>query len=150
MSPSDISAWINASFDDVVSKASWGETAFFVNPGLTLPSGAYFATLKEKDGDNDKASALHRPGVFRLNIGAGPKAFEALFGRRPARPAKGGIIQGNWDFTALDHITPHPVYGWMGWIAVLNPSSATMETVFPLIRTAYVRARATVDKRLKN
>jgi hypothetical protein len=38
----------------------------------------------------------------------------------------------------------------MGWVAVLNPSHATMETVFPLIKIAHGRARTIVEKRLRD
>ncbi|MGL4405165.1 MAG: DUF6194 family protein [Notoacmeibacter sp.] len=42
------------------------------------------------------------------------------------------------------------MYGWMGWVAVLNPSTQTMERVYPLIKIAYGRASASVKKRLVN
>jgi hypothetical protein len=54
-------------FPDVVEKASWGERAFFVNPGGVLASGAYFATCKLKDGPNDAASRLDARGAWRFN-----------------------------------------------------------------------------------
>lgn len=134
---------------DVRPKASWGETSFFVNPGNQLKNGAYFATIKDHDGQNDRASDLGRDGVWRLSLGIGPKAFEARFGPRPARPSKGGIIDGPWDFTASDLLTPHPIYGWMGWVAINCPAPATLETLAPLIETAHQRAVSTAKKRLK-
>lgn len=51
---------INA-LDGVVPKSVWGETSYFYNPGLRFDRGAYFATIKERDGDNDRASGLDRP-----------------------------------------------------------------------------------------
>ncbi len=74
---------------------SWGERSYFVNPELKLKRGSYFATVKSKDGENDKASYLNRPGVFRLSIGLTPKKYEEIFGRRSLRPLKGGVIAGN-------------------------------------------------------
>ncbi len=133
---------------EVRPKASWGETAFFVNPAGRLKNGTYFATIKDHDGDNDRASGLSRPGLWRLSLGPGPAAFEARFGPRPARPPKGGIIAGDWDFTARDRVTPHPVYGWMGWFAVNCPSAATMDDLWPLVEAAHDRALGAARKRL--
>jgi hypothetical protein len=53
---------------------------FFYNPDNSLPKGIYFATIKESDGPNDKASNLDREGVFRLSIGIGKKNYQSLFG----------------------------------------------------------------------
>ncbi|MDD9908241.1 MAG: DUF6194 family protein [Ahrensia sp.] len=143
-----ISSWIVETFDHVVAKGAWGETSFFVNPGRALPSGAYFATIKQKDGDNDRASALDREAVYRLNFGPGRRAFEELFGSPPARPGKGKIIEGDYDFKALDVIMPHPIYGWMSWMCVLNPSRRTFELCQPLLYFAHAKASAAAEKRL--
>lgn len=126
---------------------AWGETSLFYNPGHILPRGVYFATVKEKDGDNDRASNLNRPSVFRFNVGTTRLLFEARFGSPPARPAKGQAIQGPWDFTALDRVTPHPVYGWMSWVSVLNPSEDTMNDLDPMVLAAFAKAKAAFDKK---
>ena len=42
-----------------------------------------------------------------------------------------------YDFTALDRMMPHPVYGKMYWVCVLNPSIATFERVQSLLAEAY-------------
>jgi Family of unknown function (DUF6194) len=44
---------------------------------------------------------------------------------------------GLHDFTALDVLMPHPVYGQNHWVCVLNPSNATFEDIKPLIDEAY-------------
>lgn len=131
-----------------VLKRTWGETTAFHNPGGRLPHGTYFATVKERDGPNDRASALDRPGVWRLNLGLPPALFTEAFGPPPARPPKGGRIDGPWDFEALDTPTPHPIYGWMGWVAVLSPSAATLEAIAPWIDAAHAKARAAFERRL--
>ncbi|MEE9428377.1 MAG: DUF6194 family protein [Paracoccaceae bacterium] len=128
---------------------AWGEATLFYNPGHLLARGTYFATVKEKNGDNDRASDLDRPGVFRLNIGADRAHFLELFGPPPPRPGKGQHIEGDWDFTALDRLTPHPIYGWMSWVSVLNPSATTFEKCLPLLDSAHAKAKATFDKRTK-
>lgn len=148
MEESAITRYICDSFSGIVPVAAWGETSFFYNPGHALPRGIYFATLKAKDGANDKASRLDRPGVFRINIGISKPTYRSLFGQPPARPAAGGVVGTGHDFTALDILTPHPVYGWMAWVSVLNPSAATFEQVKPLLAEAYGLAVGKFSKRV--
>jgi hypothetical protein len=136
-------------YADVHPVAAWGETSFFYNPGRVLPRGVYFATLKEADGANDRASALDRDGVYRLNIGISKPTFRALFGVLPTRPAAGGVVQTGHDFTALDTVMPHPVYGWMAWICVLSPSASTFAQLEPLLAEGYGLAVAKFDKRVR-
>ena len=91
----------------------------------------------------DQFSNLNRPSVFRLNIGIGKQTFRSLFGE-PSLPSgrdSAAISSKNssdYDFTALDQIMPHPVYGRMLWVCVLNPSEETFETnVRQLLAEAY-------------
>jgi len=137
MDSSSIAQYITSTFADIHPVAAWGEMSFFYNPGRKLPRGIYFATLKDKDGDNDRASELQRPGVFRLNIGVSKPTYRSLFGPQPARPAAGGVVDTANDFTALDQLLPHPVYGWMSWVSVLNPSASTFNTIKPMLAEAY-------------
>ena len=128
---------------------AWGERSIFYDPGLMLPRGVYFVTVKEKDGENDKASHLDRPGVFRLNVGTTKPLFLERFGPPPSRPGKGGVVDGPWDFTAADTLTPHPVYGWMSWVAVLNPSNETLTNTFELVEAAFGKAKASLEKKVR-
>jgi len=148
MEESAIAGYICDSFPGIVPVAAWGETSFFYNPGRVLPRGVYFATLKAKDGDGDRASNLSRPRVFRLNIGISNATYRSLFGPPPPRPAAGGVVDTGHDFTALDTLSPHPVYGWMAWVSVLNPSPATFESVKPLLAEAHGLAVARFRKRV--
>ena len=147
MTPDEAAARLRA-YPEVRETETWGERAFFVNPGGRLARGAYFATIKTADGPDDRASALSRPGVWRLNFGARRPDCVARFGPPPPRPAKGGTVEGPWDFTALDRPTPHPICGWMGWIAVLTPSPETFAALLPALDGAHARALATAEKRL--
>ena len=148
MTPQEIKQYLLANYKDVIEKTTWGETSFFVNPGRKLPSGTYFATIKECDGPNDKASDLDRENVFRLNIGIGRPMFESVFGTSPGRPGKGGIIEGPWNFTALNTPMPHPVYGWMSWVCVLNPTKDTFEALIPWLDASYEKAHKACLKRI--
>lgn len=123
------------------------ERGFFYNPDGSLPRGIYFATIKEGDGPHDKASQLNRAGVYRLSVGLGKKAYEELFGRRPARPAKGNVIDSEVDFTTLDSLMPHPVYGWMGWVAINKPSKEQLDVVKQLLDISYHKVLTTHTKK---
>lgn len=145
----EIGQFLLARFQGVVCTQSWGEQSYFYNPGQKFSRGAYFATLKFHDGPNDRASRLDREGIYRFNFGLTRDRFAALFGTPPARPAKGEVIVGPWDFAALDILMPHPVYGWMGWVCVLNPSRTTLSRLEPLVGLAHAKARRTLRKRQK-
>ncbi|WP_313527754.1 DUF6194 family protein [Anaerotignum sp.] len=134
-------------FDGTILVNSWGETGVFYNPNNVLKRGVYVLTIKEKDGDNDKGSNLNRDGIYRVNIGLRKPTFKQLFGTLPARPTAGGIVEMDYDFTATDVILPHPVYAWMGWVSVLNPSAETFEKLKPLIQEAYELSTEKFKKR---
>ena len=126
-------------FSGLIEDWNWGERSLFYNPHRQLPKGTYFLTFKERDGANDSASRI-RPGDYRLNVGISKAAFTDRFGAVPARPAAGGIVRTGHDFSQLDRILPHPVYGWMCWIAIVNPTYETFEQIKPLLSGAYERA----------
>jgi hypothetical protein len=137
MSPNDIEEYILKNYEGVIPKQSWGETSFFYNPNNILPNGIYFCTIKEQDGANDKASKLNREGIFRFSLGISKQSFINLFETKPKRPSKGGIIEGNYNFEQLDSLTPHPIYGWMGWICILNPSKEGCNDIKDFIDESY-------------
>jgi hypothetical protein len=116
---------------------AWGETSLFYNPNNLLKRGVYFCTLKNKDGENDQASYLCREGIFRINFGISKKTFVNNFKTIPKRPVKGGVIDGDYNFQATDILTPHPVYGWMSWVSILNPSKKTLKVIEPLFNESY-------------
>lgn len=137
MNAADVIASLQAKFSGLTPKASWGETSLFFNPGGVLPSGVYFGTVKDHDGANDKASQLDRPGVFRVALGLPRNRYEELFGPRPPRPPKGGVVMTGHDFTVTNVVMPHPVYAWMGWVQVLSPSADTFAEMHPLFTASY-------------
>jgi Family of unknown function (DUF6194) len=114
-----------------------GDTFFFYDPQHNLdPTRRLpFATIVTKDyGDFDHASQLHRPEVFRLNIGVSRDTFRALFGHAPGEDSTESAA---YDFAALDRLMPHPVYAPQSFVCVLNPSPETFEAVKPLLADAY-------------
>jgi hypothetical protein len=132
MNETEIIAYITGTFENVEALSANGDTFFMNDPQKMFP----FATLVTSDF-NDNFSDLNRPGVYRLNIGPNKATFVSLFGPLPAKKAEDGPLPG-YDYTALDTLLPHPVYGRMYWISVLNPSRATFENrVKPLLAEAY-------------
>jgi len=79
----------------------------------------------------DNHSDLDRPGVFRLNIGIGKQTFRSMF------PIEEIPTEAGFDFTALDKLTPHPDYGRMYWVCILNPGEENFERVRPMLAEAY-------------
>jgi hypothetical protein len=126
MNEASIRTYIVQTFPDIGVVDSTGGTFFFTDPEQKFP----FVTLATSD-EFDGASGLGRPGVFRLNVGVSKQTFGTLFGA----PASGGVSE--YDYTALDRIMPHPVYGKMYWVCMLNPSAETFETVRGLLAEAY-------------
>jgi hypothetical protein len=46
-------------------------------------------------------------------------------------------VKTGHDFTRLDVVMPHPIYAWMGWAQVLNPSAEAFASVQPLLVDSY-------------
>ncbi len=136
-----VSEYVNSKFTGLNVVDAWGEKSFFYNPDNLLKRGIYFCTIKENNGDNDKASFLDRPDVFRVNFGVSKKTFSSIFGTVPKRPTKGNCIDGAYDFTALDSLTPHPVYGWMAWVSILNPSFHSWSHIEILLEESYQQCK---------
>jgi hypothetical protein len=139
MDEAAITKYITDAFDGLDVVVASGVTFFFYDPGSTLPPDRRlpFATLMTIDDEYDRASDLNRPSVFRLNVGVGSDTYRSLFGPQPAPPGDTRVVDTGHDFSALDQILPHPVYAYMSWICVLNPSEATFEAVRPLLAEAY-------------
>ena len=143
MDQEGIRRFIAGNFDDVdvqiagpndgSPEVAWGDTFFMHRQDRhRFP----FATIVTKDyGDFDNRSNLNREGVFRLNIGVGKKTFDRLF------------PDGEFDYTALDVLMPHPVYAENHFVCVLNPSDATFESLKPLLAEAYGIAAGRVERR---
>jgi hypothetical protein len=122
---------------------SWGDTFFYYAPDGVVPTATQpFATIVTKDYPEDRASRLDRPGVFRLNVAAGREAFVSWTGREPREAA-----DPDADPSAADTVVAHPVYGGLGWLAVVNPGPRTGEAVRELLRTAHGLARSRRERR---
>jgi hypothetical protein len=154
MNESEISQYITETFEGVDVATDSDNSFFFYNPPSNIPPDHRFPFVTLMTNDvNDQFSDLDRPSVFRLNIGISKQTFRSLFGE-PSLPSNkdGTRIEGEntsgFDFTSLDQVMPHPVYGRMYWVCILNPSDKTLETnVRPRLTEAYEMA-VTKYKRL--
>ena len=119
----------------------YGERSLFYNPGRRAPLGVIFASIKEDDGPNDRASNLSRAGVYRLAFQLRPERYVDRFGPPPARPPRGGVVELDCDLSALDRLTPHPVYAWMRWVQILSPSPRQFDALRPRLQEALLSAQ---------
>ena len=147
MNATQLENWILDNYKGVIVKDAYRERSFFYNPDGSLPKGIYFATIKESDGPNDKASNLNRDGIYRLSIGVGKMQYQHLFGEIPKRPAKGNIVELDFDFTITGIVLPHPIYAWLGWVSINNPDNKNLELVKHLLDISYRNALAKFSKK---
>ncbi|MFE6618061.1 DUF6194 family protein [Streptomyces sp. NPDC057740] len=122
---------------------SWGDTFFYYAPDGVVPAATEpFATIVTKDYPGDEASRLGRADTFRLNIAAGKEEFIRWTGHAPREP---GTTET--DPSATDTLMAHPVYGTVGWLAVVNPGPATDAAVRELLRGSCHSARTRHERR---
>ena len=131
------------------TRPSWrgGTRSSTSRPTAVMPQHVQpYGTIVTKDYPDDTASELDARGSL-----AGERA------RRPRElpPAHGGRKHASLT-RARDHrgrptwCCPHPVYGALGWVAVVNPGEETTETVLQLLRDGHRAARARVERRQGN
>ncbi|MEU8520517.1 DUF6194 family protein [Streptomyces sp. NBC_01216] len=115
---------------------AWGDAFFYYAPDGRMPRNVQpYATIVTGDQPGDTASDLDPPDRWRVNIRVDRATFRELTGQEPDAP-------GSHDHAATDIVTPHPVYGTLGWISVVVPGERTMATVTRLLRAAHDAARA--------
>src|SRR5690348_4778444 len=133
MNEHEMSQYITETFECVDVVVGSGDSFFFYNPDKNAqPDHRFmFATIVTSD-INDQFSDLNRPSVFRLNIGISKQAFRSLIGS-PEQSSDNNTTtksdetpNSDYDFTTLDQVMPHPVYGRMYWVCVLNPGDKTL------------------------
>ena len=123
---------------------SWGDSFFYYAPDGVVPKSQPFATIVTKDYPDDQDSRLDRPGAFRVNFAAGTDEFVKWTGQEPRqlKPASYAIDPSN-----ADVVIPHPVYGSLGWLSVVNPGPETESAVRDLLQKAHHLALARYQRR---
>lgn len=133
---------MTASEADDAPEVAWGDSFIFYDPDRDLPADRRFpfATIVTKDyGGFDEASNLNRKGIFRLNVSVDRHKFEELIGYPPTEHADHA---GDFDYTVVDTVIPHPAYARQAWVSILNPGERTSEQARALITEARDRAAA--------
>ncbi|WP_025763570.1 DUF6194 family protein [Dyadobacter tibetensis] len=87
-----------------------------------------FATIITKDNEYDAVSNLNREGFFRLNFCVDKDTIESLFKELPKSKKLEAYMHLGIDFTKEDTLMPHPTYGSMNWVCIVQPSRKTFET----------------------
>ena len=122
---------------------SWGDAFFYYAPDGHVPRAQPFATIVTKDYPDDPITGPGRPDAFRVNIAVGAVEFARLTGHAP------GVDAADHDdpVAPADVLAPHPVYGHLGWLAVVNPAERTSGTVLHLLTLAHHAARSRHHRR---
>lgn len=124
---------------------SWGDLFFYYAPDGVVPRTQPFATIVTKDYPDDKGSRLDRPDTYRVNIAVGASTFRTLIGRETRESETDDV-----DPSTADVVIAHPVYASAGWVSVVDPGTATTQTVHELLRSAHSRARDTYERRTRS
>lgn len=123
-------------------EVAWGDTFFYYAPDGQMPEHVQpYATIVTKDYPDDTASELDDPDRWRVNIHVDRATFLRLTGEEPRS------LSRSRDFAGSDVFNPHPVYGGLGWVSVVNPAEQTGATVERLLREAHEAARSRFERR---
>ncbi len=121
---------------------AWGDAFFYYAPDGRMPHNVQpYGTIITKNYPDDTLSDLDRPGRWRLNVHVDKARFRELVGSGPRELAQ------PCDYAATDTVVPHPVYGALGWVSVVNPGERTSDLVVELLRAAHEAARARLERR---
>lgn len=110
---------------DGTPEVAWGDLFFYYAPDGVVPNGQPFATVVTKDYPGEPSSDL-APGEFRVNVDTG---------RRGQGDADADADGG--DPTRRDQVMPHPVYGHLGWICVVQPGPDSTAELQVRLRDAH-------------
>ncbi|MEO7540109.1 MAG: DUF6194 family protein [Pyrinomonadaceae bacterium] len=141
MDETAITKYILETLDGVQVATDSGNSFFFYDTENKIP----FVTIVTNNHYDD-VSDLDRPGVFRLNIGVSKQTYRSMFATESPDGAEIRHTDGH-DFTALDKLMPHPIYGRMYWVCVLNPSEETLRSARRLLTEAYEIAMRKYQRR---
>ena len=125
---------------------SWGDTFFYYSPDRIVPDRTQpFATIVTKNYPGDES------------LGSGPRG--RVPGEHPRR--EGGVHRGNRPRAARtgrrrrrpgapDTVIAHPVYGPLGWLAVIDPARAPAESLESCCARAHTLARSRYERRAES
>ncbi|GEN79512.1 DUF6194 family protein [Actinotalea fermentans] len=101
---------------DGTPEIAWGDLFFFDAPDGRVPHGQPFATVVTKPyPDEPPDPLLARAGSIRLNVDVGRAAAAELVPEPTATAGSPAPGPDAW--------FRHPVYGALGWVAVVDPGA---------------------------
>ncbi len=127
-----------AGLDDGSPEVAWGDSFASYDPDGDLPPDRRWPFVTVVVGDYpgfDTQSRLDRPGVVRVNVSVGRRAFEDVLGHPPA--SAGEHAPDAYDVP--DVFLPHPLYAAQGWVAVVCPGATTSGRLVELMTLAHER-----------
>lgn len=129
----EIKNYIFQNFDNITLTEVNGDLFFTHKISDKFP----FATILTKDNEYDNFSNLNRKGFFRINIGINKETFNSMFEGLTTKKGLEAYLDLGIDFTKEDIIQPHPTYGNLYWVCVVNPSRKTFETLKEYLKISY-------------
>ena len=127
-----------ANSGDGSPEIAWGDTFFYVRDNSGEPKKMPFTTIVTKDYTGfDSESNLNRGGLYRLNIEIGKEKFEDLFGFKTNEFEDN---RSRFNFSSLNQLFPHPLYGSNGWVSIINPDADSAAKVNNLLDFSLERA----------
>lgn len=142
MQLTDIRNRITEEYENVREVEASGDLFFMYQDEEKFP----FATIVTSDNDFDNVSNLNRDGFYRLNIGIDKMTFQNLFGSVPSKSGIGGYVDSGIDFTREDQLFPHPFYGSVYWVSIINPSESSYKQIKAFLEYAYDKAKTNYRK----
>jgi hypothetical protein len=119
---------------------AWGDVFFYYAPdGEPRDHDQPFGTIVTKNHPEDTSSHLG-DGRWRVNIHVPRATFVELTGEDSRH------LELPRDFAATDVFLPHPVYGPLTWLSVVNPAN-TLPQIIDLLKTAHSAARTRAKRR---
>lgn len=135
MTIEDIKTYLLENFEGLNIIEADGDLFFMHMNNDKLP----FVTLINKDNDYDSVSNLNRDGFFRLNFPINKEIFISKFGSLTNDTKLEAYLNIGLDFTQEDTLFPHPTYGSLNWVCIVNPSKETFEIIKQYLKTSFER-----------
>jgi len=122
---------------DGTPEIAWGDAFFYYAPDGQVPTTVQpYGTVVTKNYPDDVSCDLDRPDRWRVNVHVGRDRLRSLVG--DSAPG---------DAVVPDVFLPHPLYGDLGWVCVVNPAERTTDAVLDLLRAAHDSARRRYERR---
>lgn len=121
---------------DGTPELAWGDAFFYYAPDGQVPTTVQpYGTVVTKNYPDDVSCDLDRPDRWRVNVHVGRERARELVSDR------------EHDAVVPDVLLPHPLYGDLGWVCVVNPGERTSDAVLGLLRAAHDAARRRYERR---